>query len=225
MERIAVSVDKRTNHNQTTTTNTNNSRHWYLNITTSYVGNLLTWNTYRPFVFDTDESNILSVSLEQPPLEDKTIEENNNNVKNVSSITTTTVYRNLKHCPCAQPLLNEGIPNVEYYWETSTYCHVYNSQSGEGGVNCIKYKNWTVSYVRSSWYYICFVVVLLVLFLLCSKTGHVSTLFVAELLLLSFVIVIVLFQHNILLLFTHNITLLSYVAISLLIHHLSSNTK
>lgn len=77
-----------------------------------------------------------------------------------------------RECTCTGMLPT----TATFYCPTPTdHCSVWvRSYSNEYGVRCFKLPDWKVGVARQVWYYLCFALLLLVMYPFFSKQGHVS---------------------------------------------------
>jgi hypothetical protein len=102
----------------------------------------------------------------------------------VTSTTTnaTYVYHEGRHCGCAKNYLSyNGVVDLnsdEFYCPTpANQCSVWITRTGDSydyGVRCFKNMSWAVTTARQLWYYIVFWFILLALYPIFTRPGHVS---------------------------------------------------
>ncbi len=142
-------------------------------------------NQYRRQTTTTTEGdeNSTTISLfNQPPAVTTTANTTTTNSTTTATVTSgTTVYHEGRHCGCANNFLfNNGVtdPDVEFYCPTpANQCSVWVTRNGDDsdyGVQCFKNMSWAVTTARQLWYYIVFWFVLLALYPIFTRPGHVS---------------------------------------------------
>ena len=120
-----------------------------------------------------------------------------NHPTTVTSTTNATyVYHEGRHCGCANNYLSyNGVVDLnadEFYCPTpANQCSVWITRDGDSydyGVRCFKNMSWAVTTARQLWYYVVFWFVLLALYPIFTRPGHVSDshLLTHNILLLSF---------------------------------------
>ena len=85
----------------------------------------------------------------------------------------STLYISARPCSCANN--HPKIVDELYCPEPTNYCTISKSVYGdEYSVSCTKYKGWKILFTRSTWYYICWTIMLFLVVLIFSTPGHVS---------------------------------------------------
>ncbi len=104
-----------------------------------------------------------------------------NTTTTTNSTSGTTVFHEGRYCGCANSFLfSNGVINqdVKYYCPLpANQCSVWVTQSGDDydyGVQCFDDMSWAVQTARQLWYYIVFWFVLLALYPIFTRPGHVS---------------------------------------------------
>lgn len=100
----------------------------------------------------------------------------------LSSATPVIVYHEVRQCSCANDFLfNNGLldKDEEFYCPTPTnQCSVWITRTGDDydyGVRCFRDMSWAATTARQLWYYIVFWFVLLLLYPIFTRPGHVSS--------------------------------------------------
>lgn len=118
----------------------------------------------------TDENNTITSLFDHPTTGTTT----------TNTTTRTTVYHEGRHCGCANNFFfNQGVieSDDEFYCPTpANQCSVWINRSGDDydyGVRCFKNMSWAVTTARQLWYYVVFWFVLLALYPIFTRPGHV----------------------------------------------------
>lgn len=119
----------------------------------------------------TDENSTITSLFDYPT----TVTTTNN-----TTIGIPTVYHEGRLCGCANNFFfNQGVmeSDDEFYCPTpANQCSVWINRSGDDydyGVRCFKNMSWAVTTARQLWYYIVFWFVLLALYPIFTRPGHV----------------------------------------------------
>ena len=107
--------------------------------------------------------------------EDRPSEDNIFASNNVTDVNNDTAYQEVRQCPCASGWHDKR--NDVYYCPTPTnVCSVWRRRWGDENysVHCFENKSWTVSFARNVWYYLCFALLLLVIYPFGTQSGRVS---------------------------------------------------
>ena len=103
--------------------------------------------------------------------------ESSNETTVVPDESNTFPYLEARRCICATGYAFS--PDDKYYCTTpSNHCSVWRSRyRHDYRVTCYEYKDWKVGFARNVWYYLCFALLMLILYPIFSRPGQVSILF------------------------------------------------